>query len=61
MYCFLSLAMAALVVHHAFVTREQFYPAVVYLISSKVSVAVSAAWHGRSAAVRAPLHLVHRY
>lgn len=43
-YSFLSTLLAAAVLHHAFVTREQFYPAVVYLISSKVSVAVSAAW-----------------
>lgn len=39
-YSLLSLAATAGVIYHAFETREQFYPAVVFLVSSKISIAV---------------------
>ena len=44
-YTLASAVMAAAVVHHAYVTREQFYPAVVFLLSDKISLAVRSAAH----------------
>ncbi len=41
-YFFASLALALAVAHHALATREQFYPAVIYLVTSKFSVVVLA-------------------
>eukprot|EP00887_Chlorella_sp_A99_P001286 scaffold14.g1286.t1 len=39
-YILSSVALATAVIYHAFATREQFYPSMVYLSSSKLSVAV---------------------
>ncbi len=42
LYLLLSSALAFAVVQHAFHTREQFYPAVLYLVTSKFSLLVLA-------------------
>ena len=42
LYAILSSILAFLVVDHAFETREQFYPAVIYLVTSKHSIIVLA-------------------
>lgn len=39
-YSAVSAVLAVAAVYHALVTREQFYPAMVYLASSKISVAL---------------------
>ena len=39
-YSALSTLAALVVAHHAYITREQFYPALIYLLSNKISVAV---------------------
>ncbi len=39
-YGIVSAVLAVLVVQHAIVTREQFYPTVVYLTTSKFSIVV---------------------
>ena len=39
-YSLLSLFLTVAVVQHAFTTREQFYPAVLYLFTSKLSLLV---------------------
>lgn len=40
LYSVLSAALAYLVVAHAYATREQFYPTVIYLVTSKFSIVV---------------------
>ena len=40
-YTVFSTLAALVVAHHAYITREQFYPALIYLLSNKISVAVS--------------------
>jgi E3 ubiquitin-protein ligase synoviolin len=39
-YSLISALLAYAVVQHAFVTREQFYPTAVYLVTSKFAVVV---------------------
>lgn len=40
LYAVASSLMAYGVVNHAYVTREQFYPAVIYLVTNKFSIVV---------------------
>ena len=42
-YCLLSIAAAIGVVYYAWQTRIQFYPAVIFLVTSKFSIMVSRA------------------
>jgi hypothetical protein len=39
-YSLLSLLAAGAVVYHAISTRREFYPVVIYLVTSKVSISV---------------------
>ena len=39
-YSFLSMALTTAVVTYAYVTREQFYPAVIFLVTSKFSIVI---------------------
>lgn len=39
-YIIASILASYLVINHAFVTREQFYPAVIYLVTNKPSIVV---------------------
>ena len=40
LYILASILLSYLVINHAFVTREQFYPVIIYLVTNKPSILV---------------------